>query len=294
MESSLPPAESSPPLPTRAVRGERTRKFLWVASALALVTPLVWVAAILLWAFLATIFGVNGSWEREQWLFRIAAAVALVVSAGVARRGLRRDWHQRVAFLWSWSIAAPVVLALTVWAASAVQKMRQFSADKYLEGSLRQIAAAADQSFGEFPYRIFVPYHDLVGPTRYWKILKSYQGEDLGALFPIRRDLTDFDYWSLPLPDGRMFRTPHPPPEVRKPDGVDVVKFPDGGRFETTYRGGVADGPFRAYHADGTLWGEATYVKGRVVGPCWLYLRDGKKFDELKDGDAIERAMAGK
>ena len=270
------------------------RKIVWVVSAMVLVTPLAWVAAVFLGAFLATTFGVNGSWAREQWLVRIAAAVAVAVAAGVVRRGRRRGWHQRRAFLWSWSIATPVVLALTVWAASAVQEMRRFSADKYLEGSLRQIAAAADQAFGEFPYRIFVPYHDLVGPTRYWKILKSYQGEDLGALFPIRRDRTDFDYWSLLLPDGRTFRTPQPHPEVRKPDGVDVVRFPDGGRFETTYRGGVADGPFRAYYPDGKLWGEATYVKGRVVGPCWLYTRDGKKFDELVDREAIERAMAGK
>jgi hypothetical protein len=35
-------------------------------------------------------------------------------------------------------------------------------------------------------------------------------------------------------------------------------------------------------------------VKGRVVGPCWLYTRDGRKFDELKDGEAAELALAEK
>lgn len=78
--------------------------------------------------------------------------------------------------------------------------------------------------------------------------------------------------------------------EGRDQDGIHTYPFPDGRRWEITYRGGVPDGPFRAYYADGSPWSEATYRKGRVV-EAWLITRDGKKFDELKDGDAAEAAI---
>ncbi len=91
------------------------------------------------------------------------------------------------------------------------------------------------------------------------------------------------------LPDGTTFRrnrvVNRPPDpagmEGRDQDGVHVYEIEGGGRYEITYRGGLADGPFRAYRADGRLWVEATYVRGRVTGPAWHYLPDGRKFDEL-------------
>ena len=79
--------------------------------------------------------------------------------------------------------------------------------------------------------------------------------------------------------------------EGRDQDGVHTYKFPDGRRYEITYHGGVPDGPFHAYHADGTPWGEATYRNGRVV-EAWLITRDGRKFDELKDGEAAQKAVS--
>lgn len=79
--------------------------------------------------------------------------------------------------------------------------------------------------------------------------------------------------------------------EGRDQDGVHTYQFPDGRRFEVTYRSGVPDGSFRAHHADGTLWGEATYRNGRVV-TAWLITRDGHRFDELKNGDIAGQAVA--
>ncbi len=85
-----------------------------------------------------------------------------------------------------------------------------------------------------------------------------------------------------PDPDGR---------EGRDQDGVHTYQFPDGRRFEVTYRGGTPDGQFRAFHANGTRWGEATYRNGRVV-EAWLFTRDGRKFNELKQGEAAQKAVA--
>jgi hypothetical protein len=79
--------------------------------------------------------------------------------------------------------------------------------------------------------------------------------------------------------------------EGRDQNGVHTYQLPDGRRFEITYRGGVPDGPFRAYQADGAPWGEATYRNGHVV-EAWLITRDGRKFDELKDGEAAEKAVS--
>jgi tetratricopeptide (TPR) repeat protein len=79
--------------------------------------------------------------------------------------------------------------------------------------------------------------------------------------------------------------------EGRDQNGIHTYSLTDGRRFEITYQGGVPDGPFRAYQADGAPWGEATYRNGRVVS-AWLITRDGRKIDELKDGGAAQQAMA--
>jgi hypothetical protein len=59
-------------------------------------------------------------------------------------------------------------------------------------------------------------------------------------------------------------------------EGVHLTRPPAGGRFETTWRGGVPDGPFRATYADGKLWAEATYVRGVPSGRHVVYDRAGK------------------
>jgi hypothetical protein len=93
--------------------------------------------------------------------------------------------------------------------------------------------------------------------------------------------------------DWRVVNRPPDPAgrEGRDQDGVHVYQLSGGRRFEVTYRGGVPDGPFRAFHGDGALWGEATYRNGRVV-EAWLFTRDGRKFDELKDGEAAQKAVS--
>lgn len=82
--------------------------------------------------------------------------------------------------------------------------------------------------------------------------------------------------------DWRIVNRPADPAgrQGRDQDGIHVYQLPDGGRFEVMYHGGVPDGPFRAYHADGKLWGEATYRHGQLVAASH-FTRDGQKYDEL-------------
>jgi len=79
----------------------------------------------------------------------------------------------------------------------------------------------------------------------------------------------------------------------RDQDGVHVYQLPDGRRFEITYHGGVPDGPFHAYYADGKPWGEATYRQGRVVAAS-IITRDGRKLDELASGGQGNGGAAGR
>lgn len=177
-----------------------------------------------------------------------------------------------------------------------------------------QISAAVDQFVLENPDRLFVEFDDLIGPGKFLKgVFSSTAGEDYHEMFPIR---VDFEELGVTMGDGRRvivfsprdpatgmtdrFTLRHTPdgrieevdsrrggPEAyrqwleagRKPDGVHRSKIWDR-RTETTYRGGMPDGPFRAYYESGELWAEATYVKGRPVGPHAIYDRKGKKIFE--------------
>jgi hypothetical protein len=78
--------------------------------------------------------------------------------------------------------------------------------------------------------------------------------------------------------------------EGRDQDGIHTYSLPDGRRFEVTYRGGVPDGPFRAFYADGSLWGEATYQNGRVI-EAWVLTRGSRRFDELNQGREANEAL---
>ena len=186
-------------------------------------------------------------------------------------------------------VAVAAALGLGVLAVVTVRKVNRSSQEANLQSNFRQLASAADQLFLEHPHRIFVKYAELVGPGHYIKAVIADTGADYHSLFPIRRDQTEFLDWTIQLSDGRVFA--FRPQAEPKPDGVDVVRLPDGASFETTWRSGAGDGPFRAFYADGKPWGEAAYVKGRVVGPSWLFTRDGRKFDELADGEAAEQAL---
>jgi tetratricopeptide (TPR) repeat protein len=228
-----------------------------------------------------------------SWLLRHPGVLATVVgaAAGLAALGFWRGWNHRARFIRNWGIAAAVVVAVLGSLFFFIVKEQHRMLDKVALSVLRQTEAAAEQFFLENPDRIFVGFDELVGPNRYIHGVTSHEGEDQHVFFPIRRDLTDMENFFLILPDGRRLAYPRVTPP--KADGVDVVQLPgNAGRFETTYRNGVPDGPFRAYYPDGKLWGEATYSQGRLLGPPWLYSRTGRKYDELAEGEAAEADMA--
>jgi hypothetical protein len=175
-------------------------------------------------------------------------------------------------------------------------KVRRASEDNSIRSF--QIRSAVDQFFLENRMRVFATYDDIVGPTRYVKQADSNAGEDYHELFPVR---ADFEAMGVTMSDGRVNlvlrdggTVQHwPDGELRgSPENVRVyrallssrkdregvhVTLPfQGGRFETTWRGGVPDGPFRAYYADGKLWAEATYVRGAPSGRHVAYDRTGK------------------
>jgi len=197
-----------------------------------------------------------------------------------------------------------IVLAAKFW---FLPNIRRVSEDKSIASY--QIAAAFDQYLLENSDRVFVQYDDLIGPDKYVKAVFPAAGEDYHELFPLR---IDYAALGVTMDDGRrviVFTPPEPVKGItrftlrqkpngqimdsdgreaylrwleaeRKPDGVQVKKLENGRRFETTYRGGIPDGPFRAYYEGGELWAEATYIKGRPVGPHVIYARNGKRIYE--------------
>jgi len=121
------------------------------------------------------------------------------------------------------------------------------------------------------------------------EVLAAVAPSGLISTYPMPQDNAHDPNRVYQLETGRRFRgrylTDQPPDpagrEGRDQDGVHVFQLPEGRRFEVTYRGGVPDGPFRAFYEDGKPWGEATYQKGKVV-EAWLIGRDGRRYDELK------------
>lgn len=296
------PSAGQPPLTNEA--GDGWRKFLWIVLVGLLVAPLAWMLGMIAVALLQ-----DKIRSLPQWLIVVLPVpFALAAAFGVARRGLRRGWPRRTAHLVGWGIAAVGVVTLTIYLISAFMMVRRSSLEKAVQGNLSQLSAATDHFILESGYdRIFLGYDELVGPDRYQRRLFSVAGEDYALMFPVRRDQLQ----SLPviLPDGRKtVRTEnlsialpngwtvingyHDDGEGRKQDGVHTITLPDGRYYKVTYRGGAPDGPFHAYFADGTPWGEATYVHGRVTGPSWLFTRDGRKLDELADGEKAAVAVA--
>lgn len=162
-----------------------------------------------------------------------------------------------------------------------VQKARRSSVEKAVLGNFRQLGAALDQYYLEFPDHFFVTYGEIVGPGRYIKGQNSIQGEDYSVLFPMDRHRRNF-FQTVRLSNGREVTDTYDKVEPpNPPDGVHIEAGPNREKYETTWRGGVRHGLFRAWRADGKLWSEATFKEGRVEGPCWLHLPDGSRIDEL-------------
>jgi tetratricopeptide (TPR) repeat protein len=304
MDSTPPTDKTLPP----TAPGATGRKIQWVALVVLLVTPLVWLGGGAITALVCTYFSF-GSGTDEWLMFGLPGIVAVAVVVFLARVGLRRGWHRRKVLLGGWSLVALGVLTMVFVAIPAYRKVRRSSIEKSVLCNLGQLSAAADQFVQEAgAYRLFITRDELIGPDRYLKAQQPAAGEDYTALYPIRQDQAQTlpvvlpdgrksertEVLTVTLPDGGTVSYPRPDDvEGKKQDGVHTLRFPDGRSYQITYRGGVPDGPFRAYFPDGVLWGEATYARGRVVGPCWLHTRDGRKFNELAEGEKAAAAVAG-
>ncbi len=286
-ESEHPPV--APRLP-RANPEAAWRKVLLTAAVTATIAPVAWVLV-----FLVLHFAVEADWLRFSENIAAIGAVfpAIMIAAGAAWLGLRRGWHRRRVVLLSWGISSAAALAIAVGVDRGVRSLRHRSQVGAVLGNLRQLSAAADQYFFENPYRVMLARHDLIGPTSYIKEQRRVNGEDYEHLFPIRAGSPEV--FVIPMPWGESVQ--YDPADVPRPaprDGVQVVQLPDGRRCETTYRGGVADGPFRAYRADGKLWAEAAYVQGRQTGPVWNYSGEGPRFNELDPAQIPENSARRK
>jgi hypothetical protein len=223
---------------------------------------------------------------------------------------------RRRRFPWEAGAAVVIVLGLLGWfLVPRYLEMKRASQEKLIRDHVFVYLGAADQFFRENPTRLFVRQDEMVGPSHPLRqAFASEAGEDYGALFPIRRDHPEL---AVKTADGRRViwfiyddAEGHPQrglasirangdldgsPEERttyrqllarqKHDGPLVKQFPDGSRFETTYRGGYPHGLFKATYPDGKTWGEANYDNGRVTGPCWNYPRSGLRFDEMIPAD---------
>jgi hypothetical protein len=209
----------------------------------------------------------------------IAAFPAFIICADLAVRGLRRSSHRRSWKFWGWSIAAAVwLMSVSIMIPDFQREAKQWR-DEAVMSHLHWISGQATQFFLDNPSRLFVGYDQLVATDRFLERMKRFGGEDYRVLFPIGRDTRSL---TITFPDGRSVSWGDPP--GRWPDGVHTTTQPDGSRLETTWLHGMPDGPFRAYRADGKLWGEASYVHGRLVGPAWNYPRDELRFDESAPG----------
>jgi hypothetical protein len=226
-----------------------------------------------------------------------AAFLALVVIAGgstvwlfvrILRPHLRPVWIVALFLALAAGVATPGYLYFS--------KFQRAAEDKGVR--TYQIRSGVEQFFMENPARVFAAHNDIVGPACYVKAAPSNFGEDYREIFPVR---ADWETLGVTMADGRVnlvlrdgWGVVHPrngviyghPESVRiyqallasrkNREGVHITTPPAGGRFETTWRAGVPDGPFRATYADGKLWAEATYVGGELVGRHVVYDRQGK------------------
>lgn len=262
------------------------------ASVLAAV---VVAAGALLWA------DISNRFIRHHALIDNTLSVVLMfiplALAWVIACALRPHWRPSRII----AVLGALCIGLGVTVYLLVAGLQRENRDKAV--ATRQIAWNVDQFFRQNPTRVFANYDDLIGPTALLHEVDSDDGEDYRELFPLR---VDWGMLSVTMGDGRKnimlrdYGVVHLSPRgeivgADLPDraeaatryqavitrrktlvGVYVSKAPAEGRFETTWADGVPDGPFRAYYADGKLWAEATYVRGKLVGRHVVYDRAGK------------------
>jgi len=72
--------------------------------------------------------------------------------------------------------------------------------------------------------------------------------------------------------------------EIAKRSGFDgnvAIQYPEGGvELEASYEGGVKNGPWKKYHANGQVFEQGAYVGGEKDGMWVTYYPDGQKLEE--------------
>ena len=175
----VPASDPQPPLPYD--KGWSWRKTLWIVLAVVVVVPLAWMPCAIVAAIVhnALRFGVA---TEGPFILLLSIPFALAMAFVVARRGLWRGWHHRRTLLGGWSIAATGVIALSVLALQAFNRVRQSSQDKVVLCNVGMLAAAADQYYLENGVTS-VAFPQLVGPTNYVKAINLVDRETYPARF---------------------------------------------------------------------------------------------------------------
>jgi len=239
-------------------------------------------------------FGIAAQYESQTALKLMLGALLVIPLAfcWLIVCTLQQRWRPlRIVALLS-AVAAGVTVSGYFFTA----KIRHRSQDSAI--ATYQIQAAVERFFYENPQRVFVNYEDVIGPQRSMKAARAHGGEDYHELFPVR---ADYEAMGVTMGDGRVNLVLRGAGFVQRltngelrgnpksikiyqallssrkdHEGVHVTSPFQGGRFETTWRGGMPEGPFRATYADGKLWAEATYVHGVPSGRHIVYDRAGK------------------
>ncbi len=70
-------------------------------------------------------------------------------------------------------------------------------------------------------------------------------------------------------------------------DGWQEVKIPDGGVMKGEVIGGVRQGPWTSYFADGTIRSRGTYVNGELHGPTEVFHANGMPYYRGNYGNGL-------
>ncbi len=154
----------------------------WIALSIIVLTPVLWAVGLFI-AFV--VLAAPRAWRfLPEDNFFVVTPLPFVVAGVIAitRHGLRRGWHLRPWILWVGSFAAAGVVMLAVLAVQAVVSVLHRSEDMAVLGTVRQLAAAADQYYLENDVTS-VALSQLVGPTNYVKALRIVNQESYPTHF---------------------------------------------------------------------------------------------------------------
>ncbi len=144
-----PPDHSAPPPPNPPDQDIAKKRNAWIALSIIVLTPVLWAVGLFI-AFV--VLAAPRAWRfLPEDNFFVVTPLPFVVAGVIAitRHGLRRGWHLRPWILWVGSFAAAGVVMLAVLAVQAVVSVLHRSEDMAVLGTVRQLAAAADQYYLE-------------------------------------------------------------------------------------------------------------------------------------------------